>query len=335
VRDQVRWGIVGTARIARTAFLPAVAEAGGIAAAVAGRDSARVTQWARSNGAGRAVTGYQPLIDDPEVDALYLPLPNSLHAEWTISALRAGKPVLCEKPLTGSPTDTERVLAVAAQTGTPLWEAFVFPFHDQMARIRDLLAAGVIGDLREIQSNYHFPLGAALPAGKTPHGGDNIRMSAALAGGALYDVGCYPVWLARHLFAADPETVKASAIWDPGGVDVATWGYLGFPGDRRLLMSCGFRRAQDTFSRLLGTAGQIHITNAFHPGPADRYEVHAAGRDPVSHPGAGQDRYSFTPAIRHIQAVVAGREEPRWLATGTSLGSARALASLATSAGQP
>jgi predicted dehydrogenase len=320
----VRWGIIGTARIARSAFLPAVAEAGGVAAAVAGRDAARTTEWARVNGVGRAVTGYQPLIDDPEVDALYIPLPNGLHAEWTIKALRAGKPVLCEKPLTGSPAETEQVLAVAGQTGTPLWEAFVFPFHDQMTRIRDLLAAEVIGELREIQSNYHFPLR------DTEH---DVRMSAALAGGALYDVGCYPVWLARHLFAADPETVQASAIWDPGGVDVATWGYLGFPGDRRLLMSCGFRRAQDTFSRLLGTAGQIHITNAFHPGQADRFEVLAAGRDPVSHPGAGQDRYSFTPAVRHIQAVVAGREAPRWLATDTSLGSARALSSLAASAG--
>ncbi|HEX4062617.1 MAG TPA: Gfo/Idh/MocA family oxidoreductase [Streptosporangiaceae bacterium] len=326
MQGQVRWGIIGTARIARSAFLPAVAEAGGVAAAVAGRDTARVTEWARVNGIGRAVTGYQSLIDDPEVDALYIPLPNALHAEWTIAALRAGKPVLCEKPLTGSPAETERVLTVAAQTGTPLWEAFVFPFHDQMARIRDLLAAGAIGDLREIQSNYHFPLR------DTEH---DIRMSAALAGGALYDVGCYPVWLARHLFAADPETVQGGVIWDPGGVDLASWGHLGFPGDRRLLMSCGFRRAQDTFSRLLGTAGQIHITNAFHPGPADRFEVHAAGRDPVVHPGAGQDRYSFTPAIRHIEAVVRHREEPRWLATGTSLGSARALADLAASAGQP
>jgi predicted dehydrogenase len=323
MQDQVRWGIAGTARIARSAFLPAVAEAGGIAAAVAGRDTARATEWAQANGVERAITGYQRLIDDPDVDAIYIPLPNGLHAEWTIKALSAGKPVLCEKPLTGSPEDTDEVLAVAAQTGTPLWEAFVFPFHDQMARIRGLLAEGVIGDLREIQSNYHFPLR------DTRH---DIRMSAGLAGGALYDVGCYPVWLARHLFAADPDTVRGNAIWDPAGVDVATWGYLGFPGDRRLLMSCGFRRAQDTFSRLLGTGGQIHITNAFHPGADDRFEVLAAGRDPVSHPGAGPDRYSFTPAVRHIQAVVQGREEPRWLAVETSPGSARALADLAAAA---
>jgi predicted dehydrogenase len=323
VADHVRWGILGAARIARSAFLPAVAEAGGVAAAVAARDADRAARWAHDNSVGRGAGGYQTLIDDPEIDALYIPLPNGLHAEWTIRALRAGKPVLCEKPLTASPAETEQVLAVARQTGTPLWEAFVFPFHDQMTRIREMLSGGVIGDLREIQSNYHFPL-------RDP--GHDIRMSAALAGGALYDVGCYPVRLARHLFAADPGTVHAGAVWDPGGVDVATWGYLEFPGERRLLMSCGFRRAQDTYSRLLGTAGQIHVTNAFHPGATDRFEVRAAGRDPVTHPAAGPDRHSFTPAVRHVQAVVQGREAPRWLAVDTSYGSARALAALAASA---
>ena len=150
----MRWGVIGTAGIARKNFLPAVREAGGEAAAVAGRDAERTSRWARDNAVGRAVVGYQQLIDDPDVDVLYIPLPNALHAEWTIRALRAGKPVLCEKPLTGSLAETEQVLAVARETGIPLWEAFVFPFHDQMRRLRGLLADGVIGDLREIQSNY-------------------------------------------------------------------------------------------------------------------------------------------------------------------------------------
>src|SRR4249919_1913121 len=168
----VRWGVIGTASIARRFFLPAVREAGGEAAAVAGRDAERTSRWARDNAVVRAVVGYQDLIDDPGVDALYIPLPNALHAEWTIRALRAGKPVLCEKPLTGSLLETEQVLAVARETGTPLWEAFIFPFHDQMRRLRELIADGVIGDLREIQSNFHFVLARD----------GNIRMSADLAG---------------------------------------------------------------------------------------------------------------------------------------------------------
>jgi predicted dehydrogenase len=319
----VRWGVLGTAGIARRMFLPAVREAGGEAAAVAGRDAGRTSTWARENGVGRAITGYQGLVDDPGVDAVYIPLPNSLHGEWTIRALRAGKPVLCEKPLTGSVAQTKQVLAVARETGVPLWEAFVFPFHDQMKRVTALLAAGVIGELREIQSNFHFLM--AHPEG-------NIRMSASLAGGALNDVGCYPVRLARDLFAAEHTSAWAAAEYDPGGVDLATWGCLGFPGGRRLLLSCGFNLAQDTFSRLLGAGGQIHLTNPFHPTQQDRFEVWMEGREPAVHQAAGPNQYSFTPAVRHIQAVVRGEEEPRLLAIDTSLGSAQALQDLAASA---
>jgi predicted dehydrogenase len=319
----VRWGVLGTAGIARKMFLPAVREAGGEAAAVAGRDAERTSTWARDNGVGRAITGYQGLVGDPGVDAVYIPLPNSLHGEWTIRALRAGKPVLCEKPLTGSVAETRKVLAVARETGVPLWEAFVFPFHDQMKRVTALLAAGVIGELREIQSNFHFLM--AHPEG-------NIRMSASLAGGALNDVGCYPVRLARDLFAAEHTSAWGAAEYDSGGVDLATWGCLGFPGGRRLLLSCGFNLAQDTFSRLLGTEGQIHLTNPFHPTPQDRFEVWVEGREPAVHPAAGPNQYSFTPAVRHIQAVVRGEEEPRLLAIDTSLGSAQALQDLAASA---
>jgi predicted dehydrogenase len=107
VQGQVRWGIIGTANIARAVFLPGLRQAGGDASAVAGRDAGRAAQFARDNGIGRGVQGYQNLIDDPAVDALYIPLPNSLHAEWTIRALEAGKPVLCEKPLCGTLADTE------------------------------------------------------------------------------------------------------------------------------------------------------------------------------------------------------------------------------------
>ena len=152
----VRWGILGTAKIVRNLFLPSLREAGGEPAAVAGRDCGRTAGWAAANGVGRAVTGYRDLVDDPDIEALYIPLPNALHGEWTILALEAGKPVLCEKPLTGSAAQTGRVLAVARETGTPLWEAFAFPFHDQMARLRGILADGTIGDLREIQSDFHF-----------------------------------------------------------------------------------------------------------------------------------------------------------------------------------
>src|SRR5579875_1061609 len=255
----VRWGIVGTANIARAQFLPALRQAGGAASAVAGRDAARAETYARENGIDRAITGYQALIEDPGIDALYIPLPNSLHAEWTIRALQAGKPVLCEKPLCGRPAATERVLAAAMETGTLLWEAFVFPFHDQLRQVREMLEAGAIGEVAEIASNFHFPL------------------------------------------SGQP-----------------TWGVLGYPGGRRLMLSCGFRRSYDTFTRLEGTRGSIHLSNPFHPGPADTCRVLAAGAPPRE-VAASSGEPSFTAAIRHINGVILGELQPRLLAIQTSL----------------
>jgi predicted dehydrogenase len=321
--ESVRWGIVGTAKIARTLFLPSLREAGGEPAAVAARDRDRATAWAAANGIGRAVVGYEKLIEDPAVDVLYIPLPNALHAEWTIRALRAGKPVLCEKPLTGSVAETEQVLAAARDTRTLLWEAFAFPFHDQMARLRALLAEGAIGELQEIQSDFYFLLSDR---------DTNVRMSTVLAGGALLDIGCYPVRLARDLFGSEHDSAWAHAEYDTGGVDVATWGCLNFPGGRHLYLSCGFGRAGETFSRLLGTGGQINITNPFHPTAADTFEVRVDGGEPVVHRGAGANQQSFTPLIQHIQAVVTGQEAPRLLAVDTALGSALALQDLAGAA---
>jgi predicted dehydrogenase len=318
----LRWGIISTANIARAAFLPALRRAGGIAAAVAGRDGARAATYAASHGIERGVRGYQNLIDDPDIDALYIPLPNSLHAEWTIRALQAGKPVLCEKPLCGTLADTERVLAVARQTGTLLWEAFVFPFDEQMARIRSLIGDGAIGELREIQSGFHFPVSRP----------DDIRMSAALEGGALLDVGCYPVRLAQELLG---EHESAWAVSEGGGqgVDIETWGTLGYSGGRRLLLSCGMRRSNDTLSRLLGTEGQIHVSNLFHPGTGDQVTLYPArGTGTVAEFPRTVDEPAFTSAIRHINAAISGSEPPRLLAVETSAATARALADLAASA---
>lgn len=308
-----RWGILSTANIARGAFLPALRVAGGTAEAVAGRDLARAERWAAENGVRRAVQGYQALIDDPGIDALYIPLPNSMHAEWTIRALQAGKPVLCEKPLCGLLSDTERVLAVARETGILLWEAFVFPFNDLMAQLRSLVADGAIGELREIQSNFHFKISRP----------ENIRLSADLQGGALRDVGCYPVRLAQEFFGEHQTALAAHEIGG-NGVDIETWGMLGYADARKLLLSCGMRRDRDTSARLLGTAGQIHVSNVFHPDTSD----HLTLSRPEAEPAEFRPRHtepSFAAALRHINAAISGQEEPRLLAAETSLVTARAL----------
>jgi predicted dehydrogenase len=314
---QVRWGVVGTANIARAQFLPALRQAGGVAAVVAGREALRAEKFATDNGVERSVAGYQRLIDDDAVDALYIPLPNALHAEWTIRALEAGKPVLCEKPLCGILPDTEHVLAAALRTGTLLWEAFVFPFHQQFQQITELVAGGAVGDLMEIKSNFHFALRNAA----------NIRYSSELQGGALLDVGCYPVRLAQELFGPEYESAWARATMQD--VDVDTWGVLSYSGGRRLMLSCGLRRSYDTFTRLEGTTGQILITNPFHPGSEDFYQLIAGGETQTFQASTGEP--SFTAAIEHIDAVIRGEQAPRLLATDTSLPTARAMSDLAAS----
>jgi predicted dehydrogenase len=310
---RVRWGVMGTANIARGQFLPGVRHAGGMTEAVASRNGGAAERYAAEQGIARALTGYQTLIDDRDVDAVYIALPNSLHAEWTIAALQAGKPVLCEKPLTGSLADTQRVLDVARQTGTLLWEAFVFPFHDQMARVRAAVASGVIGELREIHSDFHFRV--ARP--------DNIRLFPDLAGGALNDVGCYPIRLAFELFGGAHLSAWGSSVPGGHGVDLESTAVLGYGEGRNLVLSCGMNRRYDTFTRLLGSDGEIRMSNPFHPSSGDRLEI--IGHQTESTAAAPPGEPSFSAAIRHIQAAVGGGQEPRQLAIDTSLPTAQAL----------
>ena len=320
----VRWGILGTANIARAQFLPALAASGeGEAVAVAGRDLSRTEEYAQRHGAGRALQGYQALIDAGDVDAIYIALPNTLHAEWTIAALRAGKVVLCEKPLCVSVSETERVLQVVEETGGYLWEAFVFPFHDQMRRTGEILAAGDIGTVPEIQSDFHFFV----------RNRGNIRLRPELAGGALNDVGCYPVRLAQLTFADPASAGTVTVKWAPEGVDEEMQGIVTYGTDDRLLFSCGLQRPYDTYTRLLGNEGEIRLSNPYHPGPSDTLEIHRSGRVTIEHPTP--DLPSFTRIVQHIHAVIHGEEAPRHLATDDSLATARTLEMLHRAAGSP
>jgi predicted dehydrogenase len=321
---RIRWGILGTAGIAESAFLPALRAAGDAdAIVVASRDAARAERWATAQGVARGVEGYERVIADPRVQAVYIPLPNGLHAEWTIAALEAGKAVLCEKPLCATPEETERTLAAARGATGPLWEAFVFPFHEQMEHVRAQIAAGRIGEVREIWSRFHFLLDDP----------DDIRLFAELAGGSIQDVGCYPIRFARLLFDAEPEPrrTRADAVWIGTGVDAELWGTLTFPGDRRLMLSCGFLSAEDTFTRVLGTDGEIRMTNPFHPGPGDSLSI-LRGDEAAVGPAAPAEEPSFTPALRHIHGVLRGTQAPRHLAVDEAMGNAVAIAELLTAA---
>jgi predicted dehydrogenase len=310
----VRWGILGAASIARGQFLPGLRETGdGRAVLVASRDRARGEDFAAREGVEGVSGSYQELLDSGAVDAVYVALPNSHHAEWTIKALEAGLAVLCEKPLTARVADTDRVLEAAR--GRLLWEAFVFPFQAQHQRIVELIAGGAIGELVEIDSAFHFRLGRE----------QDIRLTAALGGGALADVGCYPIRLAHELLGPADGPVGVDAGWGRE-VEVDAAGFVSH-GDQRLTLTCGVQRAYDTFTRILGDGGRLHVTNPFHPRPGDALEIHRPGLDVVvEHPTT--DERSFTAALRHIHAVVRGEAAPRQLAVESAATTARTLAAL-------
>lgn len=313
----VRWGILGAASIARFQFLPGLRETGdGRAVLVASRDRARAAEFAAREGVEGVSDGYRELLESGEIDAVYVALPNSHHAEWAIAGLEAGLAVLCEKPLTAAVDETDRVLEVALrQADALLWEAFVFPFQAQHQRIVALIDDGALGELAEISSAFHFRVGRD----------DDIRLSAELGGGALADVGCYPIRLAHELLGPVDGPVGIDAVWGRE-VEVDAAGIVSH-GNRRLTLTCGFRRASDTFTRILGDGGRIHLTNPFHPRPADVLEIHRPdGEVIVEHPTT--DERSFTAALRHIHAVVRGEETPRHLAVDSAGTTARTLAAL-------
>lgn len=313
-KSPVRWGILSTANIARSSFLPAVRAADDAAAvAVASRDLERGRRWAEEHGVESAVGSYGQLLEDESIEAVYIALPNAFHARWTVAALEAGKAVLCEKPLCVSPEETQEVLEVARRTGSLLWEAFVFPFRPQTVRLHTEIESGRLGEIREIQSNFHFRI-------SNPQ---NIRLRPELGGGALNDVGCYPVHLAGQMFGRVPERGTAVSHWTSTGVDMETQGILGYPGNGRLTFSCGMDRPFDTFTRVLGTEGEVRLTNPFHPRPGDVMEIITAqGTEHV--PVTDRDP-SFTNCVRHINAVIRGRETPRHLAIDDALGTAIGL----------
>lgn len=310
----LRWGVLGTANIARAQFLPAVAEAGQTAVVVGGRDGARAAEFASAYGVGRGVEGYAAVLDDPDVDAVYVPLPNPLHAEWTIAALQAGKAVLCEKPLCLDVAQASLVLDAARSAAQPLWEAFVFPFQAQHARLVALLADGAIGELREVVGSFHFSLGRA----------DDLRLQAAMGGGALADVGVYPMRLAYELFGTAAVHAAASGVRGDE-VEVDASAVLDHPDGRRLLLSCGFRRAYDTTAVLMGTEGTVRLDNPYHPTPGAALELRRPGAEPVVERPT-TDAKSFTAALRHISAALAGEEPPRHTALESALPVAQALA---------
>ncbi len=306
----IRWGILGTANIAKRAFLPALRQTDGVPARVGSRSPERGQAWAAENGLDGAAS-YEQLIAADDLDAIYIALPNDEHVPWTARAIAAGKAVLCEKPL-GLDSRAVRDLVATIGPDARAWEAFVFPFHPQSALIAGLIADGAIGDAAQIVSEFHFALTAT----------ENIRLNREQGGGALFDVGCYPIRLGRLLFG---EAVAGAGIAtnNAGGVDVDSAGVLDFGPSQRLVWSAGFRRPASTFSRIVGTEAELRVSNPFHPTASDSVQLWRDGELKQSWtpaPGA-----AFEHAIRHIHDVLREGAAPRYRISDDGIGQAAAM----------
>jgi predicted dehydrogenase len=241
----LRFGLLSTARINRR-----ILESGAEVVAVASRDEARARAYARENGIARAYGSYDALLADPGVDAVYISLPNSMHVDWSVRALEAGKHVLCEKPLSRQPAEVERAFDAAERAGVVLMEGFMWRHTPQTQKLLELLPR--IGELRLIRAQFSFP---------QPEPG-NVRLSAGLEGGALMDVGCYCVSAARLIAGSEPVGFAGQRIG--GEVDLVFAGLLRFPGDVVAHFDCGMDLAHRHELEIVGTEGRLLVRDPWH-----------------------------------------------------------------------
>ena len=249
----VKWAIMSTANINRKVIPGAHASPKVELVAVASRDEARASEYAKTWEIERAYGSYDALLGDPEVEAVYISLPNSMHCEWAVKALEAGKHVLCEKPLSRHVSEVEAAFDAADRTGRLLSEAFMYRHNPQTRRAKQLVAEGAIGEPRLIRSAFSYAL----------YDEDNIRLRTTLDGGALMDIGCYSVSGSR-LFGGEPEKVYGEAWFGPSGTDWLFAGTLRFPGNVVALFDSGTAMTERDELEAIGSEGSLFLDDPWH-----------------------------------------------------------------------
>ena len=285
----VKWGVLSTANIGTQKVIPAIQAAPNCeVVAIAGRDIDATRTSADQLDIRRSHGSYQDLLDDPAIDAVYIPLPNHLHAEWTIRAAYAGKHVLCEKPLALSSTDALRMVDACAEADVKFMEAFMYRLHPSWQAALEMVRSGRIGDLVTVQSFFSY-------FNDDPA---NIRNIREFGGGALMDIGCYSINLSRLVFGAEPDRVAATVTRDPqSGVDILTSGILEF-GNRTANFSCSTRCEPHQRVDIHGTQGRVTIDIPFNIPPDRPTHVHltSGGNPPVA---PASETFTFDPADQY------------------------------------
>jgi xylose dehydrogenase (NAD/NADP) len=306
----VRWGILSTARI-NDKLLAGAREAANVeVVAVGSRDHARGAAFAERYGIERVHGSYEDLLADPDVEAVYIPLPNSLHVPWSVRALEAGKHVLCEKPLARRAADAEAAFDAADRSGRVLVEGFMWRYHPQTEALTAL--ANDIAPLRAVRAAFGF----ALP----PEDTANVRLQGGLDGGALMDVGCYCV-SALRLLCGEPERAAGEAVAGGDGVDVRFAGVMRFPGDVLGTFDCGFDVPLRGAIEVVGAGGTLVAEDPWH-GLAPRLTLARPGAAPEEVPVDRANPYRLE--LEDVSAAIRGGGDPR-LGRADAVGQARAI----------
>lgn len=262
---KVQWGVISSSNIGRKAVNPAIqASRNGELMAIASRDAETARSVAEEGKIPTHYDSYQALLDDERIEAVYNPLPNSLHKEWTIRAAEKGKHILCEKPLALNAEECREMEAAAEANGVKLLEAFMYRFHPRTENVLELVQRGLVGPLTQIRSSFTFPL--TRP--------DNIRWDAELGGGALMDVGCYCVNVSRTMAGREPLEVRAMANFGDTGVDKQMAGSLRFEDGLLAHFDCALTMDRNEVYQLVGTEGHLRVMEAFLPGTGDTVIEH-------------------------------------------------------------
>ena len=288
--NQIRWGVLSTANIGAKRVIPAIHNShNGIVTAVASRNHDRAKAFADTNNIPRAYGTYDDLLADDSVDAIYIPLPNSHHAEWAIKCAEAGKPTLCEKPLAATADEAQTMVDAFKERGILFAEAFMYRFHPQTQRVKAMVEAGEIGDIGMMSATFSFQIRDGNE--------DNIRLQADLAGGALMDVGCYCINAMRYMIGEEPTRGTAYADFGSnGGVDETVAAILEFPSGAIGHLDASLRLSHTHTYEIRGSKGRIQVPTSFVPNyqtgePTQIYHWHDNTMDAIDIPAS--DHYQI------------------------------------------
>jgi xylose dehydrogenase (NAD/NADP) len=314
--DAVKWGFLSTANI-NAKLLAGAAQSDRVeVVAVASRTADRAEAYAREHGIERAHGTYDGLLADPDVEVIYISLPNSMHVEWSVRCLEAGKHVLCEKPLSRHPDDVERAFDTAEREGRLLTEAFMYRHNPQTKRLKELADGGAIGRLRLIRAVFSFPLTDS----------PDVRLAPELDGGGLMDVGCYCVSGAR-LLAGEPESVFGQQVAAPTGVDEVFTGVMRFPDDVLAELDCGLALPMRDELEAIGEEGSLFLDDPWHCHKPVIEHRTAARVDEI----ATEPADSYRLELENLSDAIRGCSEPL-LGRDDAVGQARAIEALYRSA---